>query len=143
MRRLGLSAFLTLFSALGRERLSELLKGFMTPRKKMRFANSLMVGGITPWIAMMGWAIAILQLNVQGKSPRVFMLDPIGMIGLMILVYVGSLVFSGIGFWWSLSLTNVHPEFRSWSVTALRATVAVVMGFPLLLIAFPNVSGTI
>lgn len=94
-----------------------------------------MVGGVTPWIAMVGWTIAILLLNVHGESPRVFMLDPIGMIGLMIVAYVCSLVFAGIGFWWSLSLTRMYPELWSRKVTALRATVGLAIGLPLLWIA--------
>ena len=98
-----------------------------------------MVVGGTSWIAMLGWVIAIFLLNKPGESPLVFMLDPIGMVGLMIAVYVCSIVLTGIGFLWSVALTRKYPNLCSSVVTALRAMVGVVMGLPLLWLAFISV----
>ncbi len=111
----------------------------MMPRHQSLVANLLMAVGGTPWIAMMGWVIAIFLLNVPGESPRVFMLDPIGMVGLMITVYVSSIVLTGIGFWWSVAITQKYPNLCSSVVTALRVIVGVVMGLPLLWLAFISV----
>jgi hypothetical protein len=98
-----------------------------------------MVVGGTSWIAMMGWVIAIFILNTPGESPRVVMLDPIGMVGLMIAVYVSTIVLSGIGFLWSVALTRKYPNLCSSVVTALRAMIGVVMGLPLLWLALISV----
>ena len=105
----------------------------MVPKNKFRFANLLMMCGVVPWIIMLGWVIAILHLNVNGQPSRIFMLDPIGMIGLIILVFIYSLLLSGIGLWWSFSLTQKHPELYSKKLTSLRATAGLTIGIPLLL----------
>jgi len=104
----------------------------MVPKHQSRLANVLMVGGATPWIAVLGWVIAILLLNIHGRPPRIFMLDPIGMIGVMIVVYMCALLFAGIGVWWSFFLTQKHPELWTKKVAALRATVGLTIGIPLL-----------
>jgi hypothetical protein len=57
----------------------------------------------------------------------------------MIIVYVFSLIFSGMGLWWSRSLTRSYPELCSRAVNALRVAVIVVIGMPLLWIAFSYV----
>lgn len=95
----------------------------------------MVVGGMS-WTAMMGWVVAILLLNVPGKPPRVFMLDPIGMVGFMMTVYVCSLVLTGTGFGWSVALTRKYPELWSRMVVAPRGMVGVAMGLPLPGLAF-------
>jgi len=107
----------------------------MSARYKLCVANILMLSGVTPWIAMIVWVMAILFLNVHGKSPRVFMLDPIAMIGLMIVIFVLALLFSGTGFFWSRSLAQRHADLRAGAVVlTLRIIVGVTIGLPLLLI---------
>lgn len=88
---------------------------------------------------MMGWVIAIFTLNTPGESPLVVMLDPFAMVGLIIVVYVSTIVLSGIGCLWSVVLTRKYPNLCSSIVTALRAMIGVVMGLPVLWLAFTSV----
>lgn len=111
----------------------------MTPKHQSWIANLLMVVGRASWIAIMGWVIAILTLNTPGESPRVVMLDPISMVGLMIAVYVSTVVLSGVGLLWSGALTRKYPNLCSNAVTALRAMIGLVMGVPALWLAFTSV----
>ena len=67
------------------------------------------------------------------------MLDPIGMVGLIIVVYVSTIVVSGIGFLWSVALTQKYPNLCSNVAFALRALIGVVMGLPMLWLAFTSV----
>lgn len=105
----------------------------MKPLHRSRFANVLMGVGLAPWVAVLSWVISILLLNRRGEPPVIFMLDPIGMIGFMMTVYVFALVIAGIGLWWSLSLTRIHRELLSKIVVTLRIAVGVFVGIPLLL----------
>lgn len=105
----------------------------MKPLHQSRFANVLMGVGLAPWLAVLAWVISILLLNKRSELPIVFMLDPIGMIGFMMTVYVFSLVIAEIGLWWSLSLTRIHRELSSKIAVTLRIAVGVLVGVPLLL----------
>jgi hypothetical protein len=106
----------------------------MTPARQSAFANFIMVTGATPFLAMVGWTIAILSLNVRGQPPRIFMLDPIGMIGLIIVAYACSLLFAGIGMWWSFAVSRSHPQILSTKIKCLRILVGLTLGSPLLMI---------
>jgi hypothetical protein len=108
----------------------------MQARQQATFSSILMVAAVLPWLAMVGWIIAILTLNVRGEPPRVAMLDPIGMIGLGIAVYLCSLLVAGAACCWSLVLTHRHPELRSKKKNMLRAGIVTAFLLPLLNSAF-------
>jgi hypothetical protein len=108
----------------------------MVPKNQFRLANLLMMCGVLPWIAVLGWVSAILLVIERGRPARIFMLDPIGMIGLIMMVFIYSLLLSGIGVSWSFSLTQQYPELCSKTTTALRAMVGLTLGIPLLCTCF-------
>lgn len=102
--------------------------------RQFRIAYFLMMVGTVPWIAMLAWVVTILVFNKHGRPPAVFMLDPIGMVGLMLAVYTFALVFAGTGACWSFLITRRYPELGTKEVASLRATIGVVVGVPLLCI---------
>jgi hypothetical protein len=59
----------------------------MSPQHKLRIATILMGLGIAPWVFTLGWVAAILLSSVPGHPPRIFMLDPIAMIGVMMMTF--------------------------------------------------------
>lgn len=88
--------------------------------------------GILPWALVMAWVITFLLTTVPGRPPRMFILDPLAMLGLMMATFAGALVVAGIGTLWSLSLTRRHAELRSRTVTVYRTVVVLVLAVPLL-----------
>jgi len=102
----------------------------MTPRCQSIFANCLMVAGILPLILYIAWVAAFLLTTVPGQPPRVPIIDPIGMVGLGLFVYFGSLIVAGLGAVWSWLLARAYPERRTGRALVLRAIVAVVLAAP-------------
>jgi fatty acid desaturase len=103
----------------------------MAPQRKLRIASTLMVVGIVPWILYLGWVAAILTSGRPG-SPAFFMLDPIAMIGLMMMTFAGATMVAGVSACWSVSLTRRHAELRSRTDGILKIVVALALGVPLL-----------
>jgi hypothetical protein len=102
----------------------------MTPRCQSIFANCLMVVGILPLSLYIAWVAAFLLTTVPGQPPRVPIIDPIGMVGLGLFVYAGSLVAAGLGVVWSWLLARAYPERRTRPGLVLRAIVALVLVTP-------------
>jgi hypothetical protein len=108
------------------------LEDLMLPKNQFRLANFLMLCGVLPWIVVLGWVSAILLVSDKAHPGRIFMLDPIGMIGLIMMVFIYSVVLSGIGVWWSFSLTQKFPELWSKKATTLKAIIGLTLGIPML-----------
>lgn len=109
----------------------------MSPQKKLRLSRCLMIVGITPWAIVFVWIFAILFLNVRGRPPSVFMLDPIAMIGLTIITYAYAAMVAGLGTLWSFLLTRSNPELESTDFTELRRAVMLALMAPPLLALVP------
>jgi hypothetical protein len=102
----------------------------MTPRCQSVSANFLMGAGILPLALYIAWVAAFLITTVPGQPPRVPIIDPIGMVGLGLFVYVGSLVVAGLGVTWSWLLARAYPERRTRRGLVLRAIVLLVLVTP-------------
>ena len=105
----------------------------MTPQRKLRISSILMILGIAPWVIILVWVAAIFLLNMHGRPPRVFMLDPIGMIGIMILAFTIAAICGGLSTIWSLSLTRYNPELCSKRFLFFRGAVILAIVGPALL----------
>ena len=102
----------------------------MTPRCQSISANFMMGAGILPLALYIAWVAAFLLTTVPGQPPVVPIIDPIGMVGLGMFVYLGSLVVAGLGVAWSWLLANAYPERRTRSTMILRAIVVLVLALP-------------
>jgi hypothetical protein len=102
----------------------------MTPRCQSVSANFLMGAGILPLALYIAWVAAFLITTVPGQPPRIPIIDPIGMIGLGMFVYLGSFVVAGLGIVWSWLLARAYPERRTRRALALRAIVVLVLVLP-------------
>jgi hypothetical protein len=105
----------------------------MSPQNKLRIASILMELGILPWVLTLVWVAATLLLNVRGRPPRIFMLDPIAMVGVMMVTFAIAVIVAGLSTLWSLLLTIHHEHLRSRKIVILRIIVAMALGLPLLL----------
>jgi hypothetical protein len=106
----------------------------MTPRCQSIFANFLMGAGILPLALYVAWVEAFLLTTVPGQPPRIPIIDPIGMIGLGMVVYPGSLVVAGLGIVWWWLLARAYPERRTRRSLALPIIVALVLVLPFVLV---------
>ncbi|MCS0630828.1 hypothetical protein NX786_15945 [Telluria mixta] len=102
----------------------------MTPRCQSVSANFLMGAGILPLALYIAWVAAFLITTVPGQPPRIPIIDPIGMIGLGMFVYLGSSIVAGLGIVWSWLLARAYPERRTRWALALRAIVVLVLVLP-------------
>ena len=102
----------------------------MTPRCQSISANFLMSAGILPLALYIAWAAAFLLTTVPGQPPAIPIIDPIGMPGLGMVVYLGALVVAGLGMVWSWLLARAYPERRMRGALVLRAFVVLVLATP-------------
>lgn len=102
----------------------------MTPRCQSISANFLMGAGILPLALYIVWVAAFLITTVPGQPPRIPIIDPLGMVGLGMVVYLGALVVAGLGIAWSWLLVRAYPERRTRWALALRAIVVLVLAAP-------------
>lgn len=87
-------------------------------------ANILMGIGIIPLTSCVVWTAAILG-DHEGRIP---MLDPIAMIGLSLVSFIGTFLLAGSSALWSWDLARKHPDSRSPTALAFRLmTVAVLV----------------
>jgi hypothetical protein len=92
----------------------------MTPRRQLCIANSLIILGLFPFAAVSGWIAAFFWTTVPGQSPRVPIIDPIGMVGLWLVSLAVTAFVAGSGAVWSWMITRAYPELRSWVHVLLR-----------------------
>ncbi len=102
----------------------------MTPRCQSISANFLMGAGILPLALYIAWVAAFLLTTVPGRPPRVPIIDPIGMVGLGMFVYLGSLVVAGLGIIWWWLLARAYPERRARRSLVLPIIVVLVLMLP-------------
>lgn len=107
----------------------------MCPQYKLRFAHTLMVLGITPWVIAVIWSAAFLLTSSPGQPPVIPVMDPLSMIGLLITTFAIGVVVAGLSALWSFSLTARHAELRSRKVFLFRVAVAASLFAPQLLSA--------
>lgn len=105
----------------------------MGPQHKLRIANILMGLGIAPLVLYLAWAAPIFRSSDSGQQPTIFMLDPIAMIGLLVMTFTVAVLMAGSSALWSRSLTARHVEMRSRSATLMRIGVVLALCAPLLL----------
>lgn len=105
----------------------------MSPRHQLKIANILIALGVLPLALVLCWSVAFLLTTVPGQSPTVPIIDPIGMIGLLITSFLITLVVAGLATCWSWSLTTRHAEIRSWASLTFRLVTALVLIAPFLL----------
>jgi asparagine N-glycosylation enzyme membrane subunit Stt3 len=77
--------------------------------------------------------MAFFLTTVPGQPPKVPIIDPLGMIGLLMMSFIFTLVMAGIGALWSWSLTTRNAEIRSLSALTFRLVTAFVLIAPFLL----------
>ncbi|KQY05829.1 hypothetical protein ASD28_07090 [Massilia sp. Root133] len=102
----------------------------MTPRCQSVAANFLMGAGILPLALYIAWVAAFLITTVPGQPPRVPIIDPIGMVGLGMVVYFGSFIAAGLGIVWSWLLARAYPERRTLRALVLPVIVILVLVLP-------------
>jgi hypothetical protein len=102
----------------------------MTPRRQSVSANFLMGGGILPLALYIAWVATFLITTVPGQPPRVPIIDPIGMVGLGMVVYLGSFIVAGLGIVWSWLLARAYPERRTRRALVLPVIVILVLVLP-------------
>jgi hypothetical protein len=105
----------------------------MSPRHQLRIANILIGIGVLPLALILGWTMAFFLTAVPGQPPKVPIIDPLGMIGLLIMSFLITLVMAGIAACWSWSLTTRHVDIRSSAALAFRLVTALVLSAPFLL----------
>jgi CHASE2 domain-containing sensor protein len=113
----------------------------MPPRRKLRIANMLMGLGMIPFALVFCWALAFLLTTVPGEPPKVPIIDPIGMVGLLVTSFVITAVVAGTSALWSWSLTSSNIEIRSWSALAFRLATVLLLSGPVLLSYLLRASG--
>lgn len=92
----------------------------MSPRRQLCIANSLIVLGLLPFLAVCAWVALFLATTVPGRPPHVPIIDPIGMVGLWLASLGFSALVSGSSAVWSWMITRAYPELRSWVHVLLR-----------------------
>lgn len=102
----------------------------MTPRCQSISANFLMGAGVLPLALYIVWVAAFLITTVPGQPPSIPIIDPLGMVGLGMAVYLGALVVAGLGMAWSWLLVRAYPERDTRWVLTLRALVMLVLAAP-------------
>lgn len=105
----------------------------MAPRHQLRIANILIGIGVAPLALVLCWTIAFFLTAVPGQPPKIPIIDPIGMIGLLIVSFLITLVMAGTAACWSWSLTSTHAEIRSRTALSFRLVTAAVLIAPFLL----------
>lgn len=90
-----------------------------------------MVVGILPLVMVLGW-IAVALYNPPRHDSGFFMLDPIAMIGVLMMTYAFAVIVGGLGLFQSFSVTRQHHELRSKTVGMLQAAVILALAAPLL-----------
>lgn len=106
----------------------------MTTRSRLRAANLLMTFGVLPWLLVLAWVMAFFLTTVPGRPPRVFIIDPLGMIGLMMMSFLFALCVAGAGLIWSWLLTRAGADAASRTTLACRwLVVLALLGPPLAL----------
>jgi hypothetical protein len=105
----------------------------MSPRHQLRIANILIGIGVLPLALVLCWITAFFLTAVRGQAPKVPIIDPIGMIGLLVMSFIITLVMAGISALWSWSLTTRNTEIRSRAALTFRLVTALVLIAPFLL----------
>jgi hypothetical protein len=103
------------------------------PRQQLRTANVMMGLGLLPLALVVVWTTAFFLTLVPGRPPTVPIIDPIGMIGLLLMSFIATLAIAAPGAFWSWWITHRHAELRSRTVQALRLLTVLVLASPFLL----------
>lgn len=106
----------------------------MNPRTQLRAANALMTAGVLPWLLVLAWVAAFLATAAPGRPPTVPMLDPLGMIGLMGMVFLFAACVAGLGAFWSWILTRDGELPGTGASQIFRGLVLLALLGPLLLV---------
>lgn len=111
----------------------------LPPRIQIRCANALMAIGSMPLAFTVCWSILFFLTTERGAPPRVPILDPIGMIGLLTTCFLVALLLGGAGLAWSWLVTWAWPEQRPATIR-FRMFTALALASPLLLSAVAYLS---
>jgi hypothetical protein len=101
----------------------------MSPRRELRLVSALMVIGTLPLVLDLGWTAAVLFDPPRGDS-GFFSLDPIAMVGVLMMTYAFAAIVGGFSALQSLALTRHYVELRSITVAILRVIVALALAAP-------------
>jgi hypothetical protein len=104
----------------------------MSLRSQLRLANTLMTIGVLPWLLTLAWLAAFFILTPPGGPPAIPILDPLGMIGFMVMSFLFGLCVAGAGAFWSWVLTRDGEEGTRAS-SVFRSAVLMAMLGPLLM----------
>ena len=105
----------------------------MSPRWQLRIAHGLMIAGALPFTLALGWTIAFFVTFVPGELPRVPILDPIAMVGVLLTSYAIAFVLGVPSAIWSWALTYRNAEIRSAFSKCVRIFIALVLIAPIVL----------
>jgi hypothetical protein len=104
------------------------------PRFQLCFANVLMTVGVLPWLLTLAWVAAFFMTAVPGQPPMVAILDPLGMVGFVMMTFLFALCVAGLGAFWSWLLTRDGEEGGARRAPLFRSIVLLaLLGPPLAL----------
>lgn len=103
----------------------------MTPQRKLRLANFLMVLGVVPLLLGIAWIVSaivyIRQHPGQGAGSDAFL-----MIFLLVVTYAFALVVSGASALWSALVARRAAGLRDRTAAITRTVVGMILAGPLL-----------
>jgi hypothetical protein len=105
--------------------------GAMTPQKKLRIANVLMMLGAIPLLSNLGWTLSLIAAAQQPKR-GMDESDTFLMIASLVATYAFALVVSGASALWSVILAKRNADLHSSATPIIRALICAILFAPLL-----------
>ena len=89
--------------------------------------------GMLPLLLVGCWILAFFLTTERGQPPIVPIIDPIGMIGILLVSFLITAVLAGGGALWSWILVIRNKELRSGRARTLRLATALLLASPFVL----------
>ena len=104
-----------------------------TAQARLRSANAVMGLGLLPFVFVVVWSALFMLTTVPGHMPVVPLLDPLAMIGLLMVTFFFACGVAGAGALWSWALVLRRREINTRKARALRLITVLVIVLPLVL----------
>lgn len=115
----------------------------MNPSRQLKISTILMGFGVLPLGLVVAWISAFFLTSVPGQAPRIAIIDPIGMVGLLLVSFIITCLVAGGSAIWSWVLVIKHKDIRSRRALVLRLVTALVIASPFLLAGALRIKHTI
>ncbi len=113
----------------------------MPSNRQLPIADCMMGVGMLPLLLVGCWILAFFLTNERGQPPAIPIIDPIGMIVILLVSFLLSAVVAGGAALWSWILVVRHSELRSRRARTLRLATALLLASPFVLTSLLRLFG--